>query len=166
VKKEAAQRLLETLCAKYGVTPEELNEEQKKEYMFRVRNSVLKLFMQVYVFMFDATERYENDLHYYKKKGVNDHFIGCDFTPSEYIEFSQLWEWHRQNYLVERKRMRELFEKAYIEKHSLYPNEIRDEYRASKKKKDTLQDLNAIMALTNICSDKTFHKQIENTKEN
>jgi hypothetical protein len=48
----------------------------------------------------------------------------------------------------------------------LYPNEIRDEYRASKKKKDTLQDLNAIMALTNICSDKTFHKQIENTKEN
>lgn len=62
--------------------------------------------------------------------------------------------------------MRELFEKAYIKKHSLYPNEIRDEYRASKKKKDTLQDLNAIMALTNICSDKTFHKQIENTKEN
>ena len=131
-----------------------------------MRNSVLKLFLQVYTFMFDATERYENDLHYYKKKGVNDHFIGCDFTPSEYIEFSQLWEWHRQNYLVERKRMRELFEKAYIEKHSLYPNEIRDEYRASKKKKDTLQDLNAIMALTNICSDKTFHKQIENTKEN
>jgi hypothetical protein len=165
-EKEAAQRLLETLCAKYGVTPEELNEEQKKEYMFRVRNSVLKLFLQVYTFMFDATERYENDLHYYKKKGVNDHFIGCDFTPSEYIEFSQLWEWHRQNYLVERKRMRELFEKAYIKKHSLYPNEIRDEYRASKKKKDTLQDLNAIMALTNICSDKTFHKQIENTKEN
>lgn len=79
-EKEAAQRLLETLCAKYGVTPEELNEEQKKEYMFRVRNSVLKLFLQVYTFMFDATERYENDLHYYKKKGVNDHFIGCDFT--------------------------------------------------------------------------------------
>lgn len=67
-EKEAAQRLLKTLCAKYGVTPEELNEEQKKEYMFRVRNSVLKLFLQVYTFMFDATERYENDLHYYKKK--------------------------------------------------------------------------------------------------
>lgn len=67
-EKEAAQRLLKTLCAKYGVTPEELNEEQKKEYMFRVRNSVLKLFLQVYTFMFDATERYENDLHYYKKR--------------------------------------------------------------------------------------------------
>lgn len=93
-EKEAARKLLAALCAKYGISEEEISEEKKYTYSFHVRTSVLKLFLQVYSSMFGSTERYENELHIYKSK--NGYDIICDFTPVEYIEFSQLWEWHRK----------------------------------------------------------------------
>lgn len=67
-EKEAARKLLAALCAKYGISEEEISEEKKYTYSFHVRTSVLKLFLQVYSSMFGGTERYENELHIYKSK--------------------------------------------------------------------------------------------------
>ena len=156
-EKEAARKLLAALCAKYGISEEEISEEKKYTYSFHVRTSVFQLFLQVYSSMFGGTERYENELHIYKSKNGND--IICDFTPVEYIEFSQLWEWHRKNYLEERKKMRKLFENGYIRKHNLFPTELDPKF----KKKDnemTFEELAAIEALASACENKTFHKQI------
>jgi hypothetical protein len=43
-EKEAARKLLAALCAKYGISEEEISEEKKYTYSFHVRTSVLKLF--------------------------------------------------------------------------------------------------------------------------
>lgn len=90
--------------------------------------------------------------------------VKCKFTRAEYIEFSQLWEWHRKNYLAERKRMRELFKIAYFDKFKMYASETCDEYEAqrSKKKDDdfTFEDLMAINMMAAACKNKSFYKQI------
>lgn len=67
-EKEAAQKLLAALCAKYGISEEEISEEKKYEYFFHVRTSVLKLFLQVYSSMFGATERYSTELSIFLSK--------------------------------------------------------------------------------------------------
>lgn len=156
-EKEAARKLLAVLCAKYGISEEEISEEKKYEYWFRVRTSVLKLFLQVYSSMFGATERYTTELSIFRSKQGKD--IMCQFTPAEYIEFSQLWEWHRKNYLVERKKMRKLFERGYVQKHKLSPTEIDPKYK-NKDTKLTFEEMCAIEAMADACDNKTFHKQI------
>lgn len=81
----------------------------------------------------------------------------------EYIEFSQMWEWHRKNYLAERKRMRELFQIAYYDKFKMYASETCDEYEAQRKKKDndlTFEDILAINMMAAACKNKSFYKQI------
>lgn len=85
------------------------------------------------------------------------------FTRAEYIEFSQMWEWHRKNYLAERKRMRELFQIAYYDKFKMYASETCDEYEAQRKKKDndlTFEDILAINMMAAACKNKSFYKQI------
>lgn len=86
------------------------------------------------------------------------------FTRAEYIEFSQMWEWHRKNYLAERKRMRELFQIAYYDKFKMYASETCDEYEAQRsKKKDndlTMEDILAINMMAAACKNKSFYKQI------
>lgn len=156
-EKEAARKLLAALCAKYGIAEEEISEEKKYEYWFHVRTSVLKLFLQVYSSMFGATERYTTELSIFRSKQGKD--IRCQFTPAEYIEFSQLWEWHRKNYLVERKKMRKLFESGYVQKHKLFPTEIDPIYK-NKDNKLTFEEMCAIEAMAEACDNKTFHKQI------
>lgn len=88
----------------------------------------------------------------------------CKFTRAEYIEFSQMWEWHRKNYLAERKRMRELFQIAYYDKFKMYASETCDEYEAQRsKKKDndlTMEDILAINMMAAACKNKSFYKQI------
>ena len=115
------------------------------------------MFVQVYSSLYGATERYKNEISCYRAKQGHD--IKCLFTPAEYIEFSQLWEWHKKNYLAERKKMRKLFESGYIQKHHLYPTEIAEEFK-SKNEKLSLDELMAIEAMANMCENKTFHKQI------
>lgn len=90
--------------------------------------------------------------------------VKCKFTRAEYIEFSQMWEWHRKNYLAERKRMRELFQIAYYDKFKMYASETCDEYEAQRsKKKDsdlTMEDILAINMMAAACKNKSFYKQI------
>lgn len=166
-EKENAKRLLSSLCKKYGIDEKMLFKEEKQWYEFEMRTSVKLIFLQLYVSIYGTTERYLNEVTHWKRG--NKYVAKCLFTRAEYIEFSQLWEWHRKNYLDERKRMRELFRKAYIEKFKLYPKETCNEFEelVKDKKKDetTFEDIMAISALADACKDKTFYKQIESNEE-
>lgn len=98
----------------------------------------------------------------YVQKDVSDDDLTL-FTRAEYIEFSQMWEWHRKNYLAERKRMRELFQIAYYDKFKMYASETCDEFEAQRKKKDndlTFEDILAINMMAAACKNKSFYKQI------
>lgn len=145
---------MSALCEKYGIDESKLDEEEKQWYEFEMRTSVQKLFLQLYVSIYGTTERYLQEVELWKRGRKK--IVKCKFTRAEYIEFSQLWEWHRKNYLAERKRMRELFK--------MYASETCDEYEAqrSKKKDDdfTFEDLMAINMMAAACKNKSFYKQI------
>lgn len=157
-----AKILLSALCEKYGIDESKLDEEEKQWYEFEMRTSVQKLFLQLYVSIYGTTERYLQEVELWKRGRKK--IVKCKFTRAEYIEFSQLWEWHRKNYLAERKLMRELFQIAYFDKFKMYASETCDEYEAqrSKKKDDdfTFEDLMAINMMAAACKNKSFYKQI------
>lgn len=156
-----AKILLSALCEKYGIEESKLNEEEKQWYEFEMRTSVLKLFLQLYASIYGTTERFINEVDIWKcgRKKI----VKCLFTRAEYIEFSQMWEWHRKNYLAERKRMKELFQIAYYDKFQMYSSETCDEYETKYKKKDndlTPEDILAINSMAAACKNKSFYKQI------
>lgn len=157
-----AKILLSALCEKYGIDESKLDEEEKQWYEFEMRTSVQKLFLQLYVSVYGTTERYLKEVELWKRGRKK--IVKCKFTRAEYIEFSQMWEWHRKNYLAERKRMRELFQKAYYDKFKMYASETCDEYEAQRsKKKDndlTMEDILAINMMAAACKNKSFYKQI------
>lgn len=157
-----AKILLSALCEKYGIDESKLDEEEKQWYEFEMRTSVQKLFLQLYVSVYGTTERYLKEVELWKR-GCKK-IVKCKFTRAEYIEFSQMWEWHRKNYLAERKRMRELFQIAYYDKFKMYASETCDEYEAKRsKKKDsdlTMEDILAINMMAAACKNKSFYKQI------
>lgn len=157
-----AKILLSALCEKYGIDESKLDEEEKQWYEFEMRTLVQKLFLQLYVSIYGTTERYLQEVELWKRGRKK--IVKCKLTRAEYIEFSQLWEWHRKNYLAERKRMRELFKIAYFDKFKMYASKTCDEYEAqrSKKKDDdfTFEDLMAINMMAAACKNKSFYKQI------
>lgn len=157
-----AKILLSALCEKYGIDESKLDEEEKQWYEFEMRTSVQKLFLQLYVSVYGTTECYLKEVELWKRGRKK--IVKCKFTRAEYIEFSQMWEWHRKNYLAERKRMRELFQIAYYDKFKMYASETCDEYEAQRsKKKDndlTMEDILAINMMAAACKNKSFYKQI------
>lgn len=157
-----AKILLSALCEKYGIDESKLDEEEKQWYEFEMRTSVQKLFLQLYVSVYGTTERYLKEVELWKRGRKK--IVKCKFTRAEYIEFSQMWGWHRKNYLAERKRMRELFQIAYYDKFKMYASETCDEYEAQRsKKKDndlTMEDILAINMMAAACKNKSFYKQI------
>lgn len=162
-EKEAAQQLLERLCARYGITLEELNEDEtRREYRFHVRTSVYKLFLQVFAHLYGVDDRFRTEVTVYKVKNGSDIYVLL--TPTEYIEFNIFYEWHRQNYLKERRRMREIFYNGYLEKHNLYPCKTDEDFNAmweeKESKKDLWKEMMAVNAMTKMMTDATFHKQI------
>lgn len=159
-----AQRVLEALCEKYGLTLADLDQETKQVYEFPLRASVRPLFVNAFTYMFGANTRFKEDMHTYRSKSKL--WSELNLTPSEYIEFSQFWEWHRHNFLKERAAMRKAFEQAYVEKHQLFTNDFADEIREEmeSRKAPTREELDAIRALRNTLKDSTYHKQISNSK--
>lgn len=89
-----AKTLLFALCEKYGIEESKLNEEEKQWYEFEMRTSVLKLFLQLYASIYGTTERFMKEVDIWRRGRKK--IVKCMFTRAEYIEFSQLWEWHRK----------------------------------------------------------------------
>lgn len=158
-----AQRVLEALCEKYGLALEDLCQEEKQVYIFPLRSSISNLFANCFSYMFDANIRYKEDFQTYQHKSKI--WAELNLTPSEYIEFSQFWEWHKHNFLKERAVMRETFKRAYIEKHQLFAKDFADEVleELNNRDKPTPEELAAIEALMSTLKDKTYHKQISNS---
>lgn len=124
-----AQRVLEALCEKYGLTLEDLDQDAKVTYEFPLRASIRSLFVNCFTYMFGANTRFKEDYTVYRNSGTKKIWAELNLTPSEYIEFSQFWEWHKHNFLKERAAMREAFKQAYCEKHYLFTNDFADDIR-------------------------------------
>ena len=164
-EKGAANTLLDQLCKKYGVDKESLGTEQKQEYTFAVRNSIYPLFIQVYVSIYDATDRFKEDLKMYESMRKGYKVFKVQFTPSEYIEFSQLFGWHKENYQRERRRIKKLIYQSYLNKYRLYPKETAEDIKEQQKRKKGLamDDLLAINSIAQTMRNNSYHKKLEET---
>lgn len=113
-ERENAERLLRELCATYGFRPEELLDEETYTYEFRFKDSLRKLFLQTFSSLFGTKQEYMTIRCY---KG----FLRVDLTRAQWIQLTEVWEWHKKNFAAERRRIRKLFERAYFEGYNLYP---------------------------------------------
>lgn len=119
-----ARRLLEKLCREYGVSTEDLlDENQVRYYTFDIgRSAVYKdLFTQCYCKVVN-----KGALSYHN---VSRSRIAVKLTALEYAEIASLYEWHKANFDKDLEDMRENILIAYCRKHRLYSDDASSDDR-------------------------------------
>lgn len=112
---ENARKLLEKLCKEYGVSIEDLlDENQKKYHFFEVgRNKIyLDLFAQCY-YKVANTDR----LSY---KQISRSQIAVEMTAIQHAEMVSLFAWHKANFDKDLEEIKQNILLAYCRKHHLY----------------------------------------------
>ena len=163
---ENAKRMLDALCERYGITVEQMFDDEQRLRSWRVRSTLVKLFLQLWTSLYGANERYLNEVKIYRTADDNYKIIEAPMTEAEYIELNNLWEWHRENYQRERRRLRKLFQSAYIARYGLYPCEedaewekFMDDHRDDKQ--PDMAEVMAVSTLSNVISrDRNPHRQL------
>lgn len=150
-----ARRLFERLCEQYGVSIEELMDEQKKkQYRFVIgRNKVyIELFVQCY-----AKVTGNRSLRYGR---VSRNEIAVELTAIQYAELASLFEWHKSNFDRDLEDMKKTIMQAYISKHHLTSGKSDGESRPLTA--EDIIELRKIIAMREALNDNYFHKMISN----
>ena len=152
---ENARRLLEKLCKEYGVSIEELlDENQVKYYFFDVgRNKTqFDLFAQCYYKVANTDRMSYNQ--------ISRSRIAVEMTAIQYAELVSLFEWHKANFNKDLEDMKQNILLAYCRKHHLYYDEVKPdndrELTADERKR-----LLKIMFMQESLNDNQYHKLLE-----
>ena len=151
-----ARRLLEKLCKEYGISIEELLDENKKElHIFDVgKDKTYKdLFSQCYFSIVN-----ENSMSY---KSVSRSKIAIELTEMQYAELVSLYEWHKANFIKDLEDFKENILLAYCRKHSLYSKKESDDDKSSELSPEDIERLWKIMRLQDSLNDNHYQKFIE-----
>ena len=151
-----ARRLLEKLCKEYGISIEELLDENKKEWhIFDVgKDKTYKdLFSQCYFSIVN-----ENSMSY---KSVSRSKIAIELTAMQYAELVSLYEWHKANFIKDLEDFKENILLAYCRKHSLYSKKESDDDKSSELSPEDIERLWKIMRLQDSLNDNHYQKFIE-----
>ena len=151
---ENARRLLEKLCREYGVSMDELlDENQVKYHFFEVgRNKVyLDLFAQCY-YKVANTDR----LSY---KQISRSQIAVEMTAIQYAEMASLFAWHKANFDNDLEEMKRNILIAYCRKHHLYSDvDSSDSMELTDEEKERILK---IMFMQESLNDNQYHKLLE-----
>ena len=153
---ENARRLLEKLCNEYGISIDELLDENKKEWhIFDVgKDKTYKdLFAQCYFSIVD-----EISMSY---KSVSRSKIAIELTAMQYAELVNLYEWHKANFIKDLEDLKENILLAYCRKHSLYSKKESDDNKSSELSPEDIERLWKIMRLQESLNDNQYHKLLE-----
>ena len=151
---ENARRLLEKLCKEYGVSMEELlDENQVKFYRFDIgRNAIYKdLFTQCYC---KVAQKVSMSFHQKSRSQMS-----VKMTALQYAELVSLFEWHKANFNKDLEDMKQNILLAYCRKHHLYSDvkpEIDRELTAYERER-----LIKIMFMQESLNDNQYHKLLE-----
>ena len=149
-----ARRLLEKLCKKYGVSIEELlDENQVKYHFFEVgRNKIyLDLFAQCYCKVAN-----KDRLSY---KQISRSQIAVEMTAIQYTEMVSLFAWHKANFDNDLEEMKKNILIAYCRKHHLY-SEVVSNYSMELTDEEK-ERLIKIMFMQEGLNDNQYHKLLE-----
>lgn len=150
-----ARRLLEKLCKEYGVSIEELlDENQVKYHFFEVgRNKIyLGLFAQCY---YKVTNK---DWVSYEQ--ISRSQIAVEMTAIQYAEMVSLFAWHKANFDNDLEEMKKNILIAYCRKHHLHSNEVNSDVDRELTA-DERERIIKIMFMQESLNDNQYHKLLE-----
>ena len=157
---EAARRVIDRLCATYGIRLEDvLDSEKKQRYRFEIGqgHDMMNLFIR-------CLEQIVGDIAGMKYSRPTRASIRIEVTALQYAEIRNLFDWHRENFRLELRKMQNNFVDAYIMKHGLYFQSEREGGNGKERDEITQEELESIrriMALRDTMSDVYYHKQLE-----
>ena len=150
-----ARRLLEKLCKEYGVSIEELlDENQTKFYRFDIgMNALYKgLFTQCF-----SKVTQKNSLEY---RQVSRSKIEVKMTAIQYAEIVSLFEWHKSNFNKDLEDMKKNILLAYCRKHHLY-SDVKPENGELTLTEDERKRLIKILFMQESLNDNQYHKLLK-----
>lgn len=153
---ENARRLLEKLCKEYGVSMEELlDENQMKFYRFDIgRNAIYKdLFTQCYC---KVAQKCSMSFHQESRSQIS-----VEMTALQYAELVSLFEWHKSNFNKDLEDMKQNILLAYCRKHHLYSDVKPDNDNDRELTADERERLIKIMFMQESLNDNQYHKLLE-----
>lgn len=158
---EAAKRMLDKLCKQYGVSIEDiLDQEKKSNYRFEIGKGKIwfRLFMQCY-----ANVTGNKELRYYRES--SSVIRGVELTAYQFAEISNLFFWHKTNLKKDIEKTQLLVFEAYVQKHRIFRDRSNDpEEEEDEEMEDNPIDfahLQALMMMMANLNDNRYHKQIE-----
>lgn len=155
-ERDNARRLLERLCDKYRISIDELfDDNQVKLYTFEIgRDKVyFNLFLQCYCKVLNR-----NNMSHWK---VAKNKVAVQLTALQYVELSNLFAWHKDNFNKELKKIKNDLFTAYCSKHRLFSDVGMDNDVEYNLTREELQRLAKIATLRDSLSDVEYHKLLE-----
>ena len=132
-----AEEILRRLMEKYGVSEDELDEEERRRHDFEYHGKEQeKLLRQV---VFKVTGGYAYNLVYNATGRKVKTKLGADCTAAEKVEIEFLFDFYTR--LWERERA--AFLSAFIQKHRIFA--IRDDIEPQKLSREELLKMQALM---------------------
>lgn len=132
-----AEEILRRLMEKYGVSEDELNEEERRRHDFEYHGKEQeKLLRQV---VFKVTGGYAYNLVYRASGRKVKTRLGADCTAAEKVEIEFLFDFYTR--LWERERA--AFLSAFIQKHRIFA--IRDDIEPQEVSREELLKMQALM---------------------
>lgn len=132
-----AEEILRRLMEKYGVSEDELNEEERRRHDFEYHGKEQeKILRQV---VFKVTGGYAYNLVYNATGRKVKTKLGADCTAAEKVEIEFLFDFYTR--LWERERA--AFLSAFIQKHRIFA--IRDDIEPQKLSREELLKMQALM---------------------
>ena len=149
-----ARAAIERICAEYGVSIEELATEEKQRYSFKVPKSgpLHDIFLQCYCITLDV-----DAMEFWKGEGT----IIVKLTRLQYVELSNLWNWHKDNFSKELEETKDALLLAYLRKHHLYGDNKGDEVRTRELTEKEKTALLRSVLMSDSLSNRTYQKQLE-----
>ena len=153
---ENAKRLLEKLCKKYGVTLEDvLDQEKTSRYRFKVGRA--KIWLDLFIQCF-ANVTGQKELRY--RQATNSEIV-VELTAYHYAEIANLFYWHKSNLKKDIEQSQRLVFEAYVRKHHICRDRSNDPEDEEDDKPIDFEHLHAVMAMMRTLNDNTYHKMIE-----
>lgn len=153
-----ARKLLERLCEQYGISIDDLLDNDKKEwYVFDVgsRKIFKNLFVQCYCCVVGT--------HEMTYRSVGNSKIGVELTAYEYAEISAMYQWHKENFKKDMENMMETLFISYCSKHDITSHAERTEDTPRKSMtRDEFNRLRAALFMQDSLNNNYYRKQLEN----
>lgn len=132
-----AEEILRRLMEKYGVSEDELDEEERRRHDFEYHGKEQeKLLRQV---VYKVTGGYAYNLVYRASGRKVKTRLGADCTAAEKVEIEFLFDFYTRLW----ERERDAFLSAFIQKHRIFT--IRDEIEPQEVSREELLKMQALM---------------------